>query len=79
MQKNSFPDGLVICGTGLAKVILCFDGQFTALKISFKCLIEVHVRSTRIIISSLSFFTAELCGSLFPFINDGKRLELSLK
>lgn len=64
---------------GLAKVILCFDGQFTALEVSFSCLVGVHVRSTRIIISSLSSFTAELCGSLFPFINNCKKLELSLK
>lgn len=64
---------------GLAKVILCFDGQFTALKVSFKCLVGVHVRSTGIIISSLSSFTAELCGSLFPFISESKRLELTLK
>lgn len=57
---------------GLAKVILYFDGQFTALKVSFKYLVRVHVRSTRVTISSLSFFTSELCGSSFPFKNDGK-------
>lgn len=64
---------------GLAKVTLCFDGQFAALKVSFKCLVGAHVKNTRIIISSLSSFTAELRGSLFPFINDSKRLDLSLQ